>query len=303
MKVLFATDVTRGDEIARRFVGDTLWPQGSEIEVLGVLQPNSLDLSGTLLERATSESENELRSIADGVAGPGVRASWRCVIGHPASAIVECARAIEADLIVVGTRGHGRVASALLGSVSAAVIDRAPCPVLVAREATTERIVLADDGSPGAAAAAALVQEWPIFGQSALEVVSVIDLRQPLASGTWPHSGGDDEYIERLNDERARARLTLAERGRALARSGRPVLTTAPTGVAAGEILTTAREFDADLIVIGSRGQTGLARLFAGSVARQVLFEATCSVLIARGWALLSRDSQPRPALPSTVFA
>ncbi len=303
MKVLFAADVTRSDEMARRFVRDTLWPQGSEIEVLGVLQANSLDLSGTLLERAVPEHESELRSIADSISLQGTKASWRCVIGHPASAIVECARAVEADLIVVGTRGHGRVASALLGSVSAAVIDRAPCPVLVAREATADRIVLADDGSPGASAAAALVQEWPIFGQSALEVVSVIDMGQPLASGVLPHFGGDDEYTVRLNEERDRALLTLTERGRALERPGRPVLTTAPTGVAAGEILTAARQFDADLIVVGSRGQTGLTRFFAGSVARQVLLQASCSVLIARGWAVLSRESQPRPVLHSTAVA
>ena len=61
-------------------------------------------------------------------------------------------------------------------------------------------------------------------------------------------------------------------------------------GDAADQILAAANDFAADLIVVGSRGQTGLARFFAGSVARQVLLGAKCSVLIARGSAQVVRD-------------
>ena len=43
-----------------------------------------------------------------------------------------------------------------------------------------------------------------------------------------------------------------------------------------------AVEGEADLIVMGSRGRTGLTRAFLGSVARNVLVHAPCSVLIAR---------------------
>ena len=51
-------------------------------------------------------------------------------------------------------------------------------------------------------------------------------------------------------------------------------------GDAATEILAAAVVSEADLIVIGSHGRTGLARLVLGSVARNVLQHATCSVLI-----------------------
>ena len=77
----------------------------------------------------------------------------------------------------------------------------------------------------------------------------------------------------------------------------RAVKTAVREGDAADEILAAAHEFAADLIVVGSRGQTGLARFFAGSIARRVLRGATCSVLIARGTARLVRD-QDRATMP-----
>lgn len=53
-------------------------------------------------------------------------------------------------------------------------------------------------------------------------------------------------------------------------------------GNAAQEIIAAASDARADFIVIGSRGRTGLERLLLGSVARNVLFHAPCSVLVVR---------------------
>ena len=52
--------------------------------------------------------------------------------GHPAEALLRAARG--ADLLVVGSRGHGGFASALLGSVSMQCVLHAHCPVLVFRD-------------------------------------------------------------------------------------------------------------------------------------------------------------------------
>jgi nucleotide-binding universal stress UspA family protein len=56
--------------------------------------------------------------------------------GDPASRIAEVVRTRNADLLVVGSRGHGGLASALLGSVSRALLTRSPAPVMVVREPT-----------------------------------------------------------------------------------------------------------------------------------------------------------------------
>ena len=53
--------------------------------------------------------------------------------GVPAEVICDLATELSADLVVVGSRGLGRLDRLLLGSVSTSVVQRAPCPVLVVR--------------------------------------------------------------------------------------------------------------------------------------------------------------------------
>jgi len=53
--------------------------------------------------------------------------------GYPPDVIVEYAQEIGADLIVVGSRGRGDLASLVLGSTSHRVVNHAPCDVLVVR--------------------------------------------------------------------------------------------------------------------------------------------------------------------------
>jgi nucleotide-binding universal stress UspA family protein len=81
----------------------------------------------------TEERRAALAEAAEALRGKGVEV--REVEGHgdPAGVIAEEARETGADLIVVGTRGHGAVARAVLGSVSTRIVHEAPCDVLVVR--------------------------------------------------------------------------------------------------------------------------------------------------------------------------
>jgi nucleotide-binding universal stress UspA family protein len=65
-------------------------------------------------------------------AHPNVTVHPRVVEGHPAPVLIEASRG--AELVVVGSRGHGEFAGMLLGSVSEHCVTHAHCPVLVARD-------------------------------------------------------------------------------------------------------------------------------------------------------------------------
>jgi len=62
-----------------------------------------------------------------------------------------------------------------------------------------------------------------------------------------------------------------------------PVLGFAPIGGAASEIVQAAKDWPADLIVIGSHGRGGIRRALLGSVAEGVMRQASCPVLVVRG--------------------
>jgi nucleotide-binding universal stress UspA family protein len=64
----------------------------------------------------------------------GLEARTKLLAGDPAKEIVAYADSIDADLIVVGSRGHGAISGALLGSVSRGVLHRTTRPVLIVRQ-------------------------------------------------------------------------------------------------------------------------------------------------------------------------
>ena len=68
----------------------------------------------------------------------GLDAETKLLTGDPAREIVAYADEVDADLIVVGSRGHGAISSALLGSVSRGVLQGTTRPVLIVREARAE---------------------------------------------------------------------------------------------------------------------------------------------------------------------
>jgi nucleotide-binding universal stress UspA family protein len=271
------------------------WPAGTAIRVAQAIETESALFGGpwpavALAQRDVLEAE----ILASGratveaakllIARPGLEVTTAVLAGRPASAMVDAARSLGVDLVVVGSRGHGTIESMVLGSVSSEIVDHASVPVLFARRQEVRRVILAWDGSASSRVAADLIRTWPIFNAAAIRVVSIAHAPFPW----WTGIPGSDApqllpmYLEAAEASRRRHRQLAEEMAGALGASGLAATAEQREGDAADEILGAAVAFDADLIVLGTHGWTGLRRLVLGSVARNVLHHADASVLIAR---------------------
>lgn len=297
MRILLAVDGSACSDRATELVASLPLPPGSAVRVVAVLQPYADvlaltyaaagDYSGQMesdeerdarhLREAIGRAETTLRR--DGLAVDGV-----LIRGRPASSIVDEAAGMNADLVVVGSRGHGTIATMVLGSTAAEVVDHAPCPVLVARGPELGTVVFAEDGSASARGAEALVAGWPAFRGAQVKVVGVAEVAVPVAAGFTP--GMYDQVLEAYTQSAEDARRMAAElttaTARRLSEAGLDAEAAVLEGDAASEIVRYAQAHHIGTIVVGTRGRTGLARVILGSVARNVLLHAPCSVLIVR---------------------
>lgn len=177
--------------------------------------------------------------------------------GRDVAALLSGIATLEADLVAVGSHGTSRPAGVVFGSVASAMAHYAPCSVLIAREPPAAEfpglIVHANDGSP-----------------ESLEAAHV--------AGSLAARYGSTAVTLHVGETQGRG---VAEEAVALMEvSGlEPVMRT-EQGSPHRRIVEVANDVGASLIVMGSRGRTGLAAL--GSVSERVVHHASCSVLVVR---------------------
>jgi nucleotide-binding universal stress UspA family protein/osmotically-inducible protein OsmY len=233
----------------------------------------------TVYDAQQAETQRLTSAASARLARPELTVTGEVGVGRPAGTILEVADRVAPDLLVVGSRGLGPLTAALLGSVSEELVDHAPCPVLVARGPALHRVLLAEDGSPDAQSASALLLHWPIFRDAEVRVVSVAQRPDVYATNSETQMTASRWVGQVALQGAGELARTTAER---LSRGGLHADTDVRQGDPTMEILAAAADWPADLVVIGTRGQTGLTRLLHGSVARKVLQHARCSVLIER---------------------
>ncbi|OHV36715.1 MULTISPECIES: universal stress protein [Pseudofrankia] len=136
-RIVVGIDGSEGSREALRWAMRESELHGAELLVLlawqlpavGPYLP-AMPLDAGVWEESARQGLSEALAAVFGDKVPdGVRAEVRP--GPPASVLVEAGR--DADLVVVGSRGHGGFVGALLGSVSTAVVHHTTCPVLVVR--------------------------------------------------------------------------------------------------------------------------------------------------------------------------
>ena len=135
--ILLATDGSSEAELAATTAADLAKSTGSELHVVhvGELLPTVLaqtELEPAQLERQARELLDEQVRRVQEAGGTVKEAHLR--LGRADEEIVDLAQGMGAGMIVMGSRGRGRIRRALMGSVSDSVVRHAPCPVTIVRQ-------------------------------------------------------------------------------------------------------------------------------------------------------------------------
>jgi nucleotide-binding universal stress UspA family protein len=92
-------------------------------------EPNMQIAIDARLDAAHEILQNAVKIVGNS----GIDVHTELIEGSPAEAIIDIAKTRNSDVIVMGSRGLGRLAGLLLGSTSQKVVSHAPCPVLIVR--------------------------------------------------------------------------------------------------------------------------------------------------------------------------
>ena len=217
---------------------------------------------------AVSEIDKAARQACEAVKSRAQSEGVHCeTIIHegeePYEHIVGEAEKRHADAIIVGRRGRRGLLKLLMGSVTHLVVGHAPCNVFVVPRAgklTAKRLLVTSDGSENSEKAVMEAIRLAKKTKSSLIACSVI------------HDGIDSET----------ARDNVAKVKAAAAHEGIDVEPVVREGIAYEEIIETAKAHDADLIVVGTHGRTGVKKLLMGSVAERVIGLSDRTVMVVR---------------------
>lgn len=284
-KLLLSTDCSEFNEGAVREAINLSKRCGSKLFAISVVEvnPEFEALAPEIVEKLEKETREHLESVKERASKEGVKCEIIARRGEePFQYIVDEASKKKADMIVVGRRGKTGLQRLMMGSETARVIGYAPCNILVvprAAKVECKHILVATDGSRYSEAAVSeaiciakrcgvsliAVSVAPSESESPLAIVHT-EMQKGLISDMELKAA--EENIKRVKE--AAEKEGVAVKGLIL--TGRPY----------EAIIHTAKERNADLIVVGNYGRTGLGRLLMGSVTERVIGYAECAVLVVK---------------------
>ncbi|MGD1950831.1 MAG: universal stress protein [Leptolyngbyaceae cyanobacterium] len=257
----------------------------------------------------------------------GVNTSGVLLYGNPGAQLCEIAQTWNADLVVVGSRGLSGISELLIGSVSNYVLHHAPCSVLVIhgeKEPSDDnkhkasdrnrpkRILVAMDKSETAQRAMENAIALAKLHRAEIRLVHVIDDDEPGMPQKLIFS--DSQYILQHSE------LLFAEYKQEwnhfindwwqwlqqcvnqVEAEGLNAICDIMQGRIGHRLCAVAKDWPADLIVIGCRGFSGLQELLVGSVSYYVSHRALCPVLVTRPKSSKAQTSQNVQETPQMAY-
>ncbi len=277
-RILVATDLGPVGESAIRVAHARAEESGGKLAVCHVIADPPTDPAE--LARRTDEVRVELARILTETLGAHASEAEQFVLaGDAAKQIHDCAETWNAQLVVLGRPEHasGILARLFRPKVVDRVVRWSPCAVLVTRRAPgTRRIVVGIDfADPSQAVLRAAAEEQARTGASVYAVhcvppAALFPVGDPSA-GVVPAATWDE--IEGSMEQR------IAEAATAAGLQAAPQIV---RDAAADGLVQLARDLAADLVIVGTHGRGGIARIALGSIAEHVVNHAPCPVLVVR---------------------
>jgi nucleotide-binding universal stress UspA family protein len=266
--VIAGYDGSASSDEALRWAAREAWTRGTILTICLAWPPGELALPGDsgVLDRARQRGEEILargaRSIGS-VLDPG---DVRTILAEGPPARILCERSGSAEMVVVGSHGHGGLSGSLLGSVSWQVASHGRGRIVVVRgqwrpvNQSPGPVVVGVDGSPGSQAALAFAAEEAALRD--VPLVAVCALAD--APGVLGGAAQMEEGFSRL--------MTLREKEHPEV----TVLRQVSFGPPRTALLNAAA--GAQMLVVGARGLGGLDGMSLGSVAATLLHHSPCPV-------------------------
>ena len=237
-----------------------------------------------------------LQQLQDEFAANHVKAYPIIAEGLPGEEIVKAIKTLRIDLVVMGNQGLSNVQRFFLGGVSEYVLTNAACSVLIVRKPFSSHrtdhtraphVLLAIDGSEHSFTALEQVADFPLPESSQFSLLHVSNFEEDMDLTPWMnqtigfHDVPQDVYPFVMH-QRKSDKLLLEEGECRFSKSGKPVKTILAYGHVARTILDIAEKQLTDLIVVGSRGLSGIKKFLLGSISQKLVRYAPCPVLIVR---------------------
>jgi nucleotide-binding universal stress UspA family protein len=247
------------------------------------------------LEKSIGELDALDRKAAEELAGAGARIAEDAGFDATPVAVKEetkawrallaAAHERHARLIVLGAHGRSGVERLLLGSVSSAVVTHARTPVLVVPEPSSARsggpLLICWDGSPGATRALEVAGDlFP--GRRALVLnlwESWVARASVIAGAVAPVGAMNLELDEIAQEQSESAAAAGVDAALHAGLAAEPLSSKVASGPLWKAVLDTAGETGASVVVLGSRGLTGISKVL-GSVSHGVVNHSGVAVLV-----------------------
>jgi nucleotide-binding universal stress UspA family protein len=294
-KVLVALDGSHRSEAILRPLLPIARAFGSSLTLLHVVEEVVHAEEGEVraaarrhMEDVASLARAYLEEVAAGLRSQGLAVSTEVDFGRPHHTIVSRAREGGYSLLAMATRGRGMVAGPVLGSTVARVLPESPVPVLTVRPVRRQRlwsapsriakVVVPLDGSALAETALGPAQELASRLRVPLSLVQVlpVSVTVPLGTGTAVLWDSGSPYQRQLD---VLVTGYLAGIGSRLMERGLQVEWDVLGGPVVDAIIDWARRDGPSLIVMATRGRSGLARLL-GTITEGVVRRSRLPVLV-----------------------